>query len=99
MGGDSRGSRVSGLALQLAGRRTRAHAVSRGTTYFPGGLWQGIERGEPEMPAGALRWNPTGRMGRAEKTATAVVRPVRAPASPRGAHLVVDGAFTRGIQL
>jgi 3-oxoacyl-[acyl-carrier protein] reductase len=91
---------VSGLALQLAGRGVRANVVSPGTTYFPDGLWQGIERGDPEFFAAALSSNPTGRMGRPEEVAAAVVF-LAGPASSftTGAHLVVDGAFTRGIQL
>src|SRR3954452_9109164 len=91
---------VSGLALQLAGRGVRANVVSPGTTYFPGGLWQGIERGDPGGFAAALGWNPTGRMGGPEEMAKAVVF-LTSPASgfTTGAHLVVDGAFTRGIQL
>ena len=91
---------VSGLALQLAGRGVRANVVSPGTTYFPDGFWQGIERGDPEAFAAALAANPTGRMGRPEEMATAVVF-LASPASgfTTGAHLVVDGAFARGIQL
>jgi 3-oxoacyl-[acyl-carrier protein] reductase len=91
---------VSGLALQLAGRGVRANVVSPGTTYFPDGLWQGIERGDPEFFAAALSSNPTGRMGSPEEVAAAVVF-LAGPASSftTGAHLVVDGAFTRGIQL
>ena len=93
-------ARISGLALQPAGRGVRANVVSPGTTYFPGGLWQGIERGAPESFAAVLGSNPTGRMGTPEEMATAVVF-LASPASgfTTGAHLVVDGAFTRGIQL
>jgi NAD(P)-dependent dehydrogenase (short-subunit alcohol dehydrogenase family) len=91
---------VSGLALQLAGRGVRANVVSPGTTYFPDGLWQGIERSVPETFAAALAANPTGRMGKPEEMARAVVF-LASPVSTftTGAHLVVDGGFTRGIQL
>jgi 3-oxoacyl-[acyl-carrier protein] reductase len=91
---------VSGLALQLAGRGVRANVVSPGTTYSPAGFWQGIEHGDPEAFAAALAANPTGRMGRPEEMATAVVF-LASPASgfTTGAHLVVDGALSRGIQL
>src|SRR3954470_5540101 len=91
---------ISGLALQLAGRGVRANVVSPGTTYFPGGLWQGIERSDPEFFAAALAANPTSRMGRPEEMATAIVF-LASPVSSftTGAHLIVDGAFTRGIQL
>src|SRR4051794_10481533 len=91
---------VCGLALQLAGRGIRANVVSPGTTYFPDGLWQGIERSDPGTFAAVLAANPTGRMGVPEEMARAVVF-LASPASgfTTGAHLVVDGAFTRGIQL
>ena len=90
---------VSGLALECAGRGVRANVVSPGTTYFPDGLWQGIERGNPEPPPRPWEGTrPAGWAGRREM-ATAVVF-LASPASSftTGAHLVVDGAFTRGIQ-
>ncbi|HSK59728.1 MAG TPA: SDR family NAD(P)-dependent oxidoreductase, partial [Actinomycetospora sp.] len=39
---------VSGLAYQLAGR-VRANTVSPGNVYFPGGVWENIESGDPEL--------------------------------------------------
>ncbi|MGZ4540194.1 MAG: SDR family NAD(P)-dependent oxidoreductase [Blastococcus sp.] len=91
---------ISGLALQLAGRGVRANVVSPGNTYFEGGVWQQIEQGNPELYATALGLNPTGRMGRPEEMARSVVF-LASPVSSftTGAHLVVDGALTRGIQL
>jgi 3-oxoacyl-[acyl-carrier protein] reductase len=90
---------TSGLAYQLAGK-VRANSVSPGNTYFDGGVWQGIERDNPELFATAIGLNPTGRMARPEEIAYGVVM----LASPRasfitGTHLVVDGALTRGVQL
>ncbi|MGY1690881.1 SDR family NAD(P)-dependent oxidoreductase [Geodermatophilus sp. SYSU D01105] len=91
---------VSGLAFQLAGRGVRANVVSPGNTYFEGGFWQAVEKGQPELFADSLALNPTGRMGTPEEMARAVVflsSPVSSFTS--GANLVVDGALTRGIQL
>ena len=90
---------TSGLAYQQAGK-VRANAVSPGNTYFDGGVWHGIEEGNPDLYATALGLNPTGRMGRPEEIAYGVIM----LASPRasfitGTHLVVDGALTRGVQL
>ncbi|OLT11136.1 3-ketoacyl-ACP reductase [Pseudonocardia sp. CNS-139] len=90
---------TSGLAHQLAGK-VRANTVSPGNTYFDGGVWQSMERGNPEFFATALALNPTGRMARPEEIAYGVVM----LASPRasfvtGTHLVIDGALTRGVQL
>ncbi|MDP9390702.1 MAG: SDR family oxidoreductase [Actinomycetota bacterium] len=91
---------ISGLAFQMAGRGVRANVVSPGNTYFAGGFWQGVEEGNPELFADSLALNPTGRMGRPEEMARAVVF-LSSPVSSftTGTNLVVDGALTRGIQL
>nr|WP_204332067.1 SDR family oxidoreductase [Geodermatophilus sabuli] len=91
---------IAGLAFQLAGRGVRANVVSPGNTYFAGGFWQGIERGDPDLFRDSLALNPTGRMGTAEEMAKAVVF-LSSPVSSftTGTNLVVDGALTRGIQL
>jgi NAD(P)-dependent dehydrogenase (short-subunit alcohol dehydrogenase family) len=91
---------ISGLAFQLAGRGVRANVVSPGNTYFEDGFWQGAEKGMPDLFSMALGLNPTGRMGRPEEMARAVVF-LSSPVSSftTGTNLVVDGALTRGIQL
>lgn len=91
---------IAGLALQLAPSGARANCVSPGNTYFPGGVWAGIEGGNPALFSTALGLNPTGRMAAAEEVAYAVTM----LASPRasfitGTNLVVDGSLTRGVQL
>lgn len=91
---------ISGLAFEHAAAGVRANSVSPGNTYFPGGVWAGIETGNPELFGTALGLNPTGRMARAEEVAYAVTM----LASPRasfitGTNVVVDGALTRGVQL
>jgi 3-oxoacyl-[acyl-carrier protein] reductase len=91
---------TQGLAYNLAGKGIRANTVSPGNTYFPGGVWNQIETGDPELFAAALGLNPTGRMGTPQEMANAVAF----IASPRasfitGANLVVDGALTKGVQL
>ena len=90
---------VQGLAHQLAGR-VRANTVSPGNVYFPGGVWENIESGNPELFAHALALNPTGRMATPEEVARAVVF-LASPAATfiSGTNLVVDGALTRGVQL
>src|SRR5918911_1406790 len=45
---------ISGLAFQLAGRGVRANVVSPGNTYFPGGVWNSIESGSPDLYAQSL---------------------------------------------
>lgn len=91
---------VAGLAVEHAAAGVRANVVSPGNTYFPGGVWARTEDGNPDLFGTALGLNPTGRMARPEEIAYAVTM----LASPRasfvtGAHLVVDGALTRGVQL
>jgi NAD(P)-dependent dehydrogenase (short-subunit alcohol dehydrogenase family) len=91
---------IKGLALQSAGRGVRANVVSPGNTYFEGGFWHGAERNMPGLYASQLAQNPTGRMCRPEEIARAVVF-LSSPASgfTTGAHLLVDGALSHGIQL
>jgi len=90
---------AQGLAFQLAGKGIRANTVSPGNTYFPGGVWQMIERDNPKLFADAMALNPTGRMGRPDEMARAVVF-LASPAASfiTGTNLVVDGALTRGVQ-
>jgi len=90
---------VKSLARDLAPRGIRANAVSPGTTYFEGGVWDRIEKEQPDTFAWAMKANPTGRMA----TPLDIARAVAFVASPAagfvtGINLVVDGSFTRRIQ-
>jgi len=91
---------ISGLALQLAEKGIRANVVSPGNTYFEGGVWAGIEGGNPELFGMAVGLNPTGHMGTPAEIAAPVVF-LASPVASRisGTNLVADGALTRGIQL
>jgi NAD(P)-dependent dehydrogenase (short-subunit alcohol dehydrogenase family) len=91
---------INGLALQLAQQGIRANTVSPGNTYFEGGVWAGIESGDPDLYQTAVGLNPTGHMGTPEEVAWPVVF-LASPKARRvsGTNLVVDGALTRGIQL
>jgi 3-oxoacyl-[acyl-carrier protein] reductase len=90
---------TQGLAYHLAGKGIRANSVSPGNTYFEGGVWQQIERGNPELYKMALGLNPTGRMGTPQEMANAAVF-LASPAASfvSGTNLVVDGALTKGVQ-
>ncbi len=90
---------AQGLAFQLAAKNIRANSVSPGNTYFPGGIWERIERENPTLFAESLALNPTGRMGKPEEVARGVVF-LASPAASfiTGTNLVVDGALTRGVQ-
>ncbi|EGO93785.1 SDR family NAD(P)-dependent oxidoreductase [Acidiphilium sp. PM] len=90
---------AKGLSFQLAGKGIRVNALSPGNTYFPGGVWEKIEHGNPDLFRQAMALNPTGRMGKPEEMARAVVF-LASPAASfiTGTNLVVDGALTRGVQ-
>jgi NAD(P)-dependent dehydrogenase (short-subunit alcohol dehydrogenase family) len=90
---------AQGLAFNLAAKNIRANTVSPGNTYFPGGVWENIEKGIPDLFAKAMALNPTGRMGKPEEMARAAVF-LASPAASfiTGTNLVVDGALTRGVQ-
>jgi 3-oxoacyl-[acyl-carrier protein] reductase len=90
---------AKGLSFQLAAKGIRVNALSPGNTYFPGGVWEKIEHGNPDLFNQAMALNPTGRMGRPEEMARAVVF-LASPAASfiTGTNLVVDGALTRGVQ-
>jgi 3-oxoacyl-[acyl-carrier protein] reductase len=91
---------VKGLAYQLAGRGVRANVVSPGNTYFAGGFWQQAEQNMPDLYASQVALNPTGRMAAPQEIARAVVF-LSSPASSftTGAHLLVDGALSHGVQV
>src|ERR1700758_2473242 len=85
------------LSFQLAPKNIRVNTLSPGNTYFPGGVWEKIEHGNPDLYKQALALNPTGRMGKPEEIACGVVF-LASPAASfiTGTNLVVDGALTRG---
>jgi NAD(P)-dependent dehydrogenase (short-subunit alcohol dehydrogenase family) len=87
---------AKGLSFQLAAKNIRVNTPSPGNTYFPGGVWEKIEHGNPDLYKQALALNPTGRMGKPEEIARGVVF-LASPAASfiTGTNLVVDGALTR----
>lgn len=91
---------TQGLAHQLAGKQIRANTVSPGNTYFPGGVWNQIEQGNPAFYSQALAMNPMGRMATPQEIANAAVFLCSPAASfVTGTNLVVDGGLTKGVQL
>jgi NAD(P)-dependent dehydrogenase (short-subunit alcohol dehydrogenase family) len=91
---------MKGLAYQVVGRGVRANVVSPGNTYFENGFWHQAQQGMPDMYAEQMALNPTGRMGTPQEMARAVVF-LSSPVSSftTGAHLLVDGMLSRGVQV
>jgi 3-oxoacyl-[acyl-carrier protein] reductase len=89
---------AKGLANQLAPKGIRVNAVSPGNTYFEGGIWNTIEKGNPDFFKMAMGLNPTGRMGTADEVARGVVF-LASPIASRisGSNLIIDGALTKAV--
>jgi 3-oxoacyl-[acyl-carrier protein] reductase len=87
------------LSAQLAPRGVRVNAVSPGSIYFEGGVWDRRRQHEPERYERMLKLNPLGRFGKPEEVANAVLF-LASPAASfiTGTNLVVDGGSTTRIQ-
>ncbi len=90
---------VKALARNLAAKNIRANVVSPGNVYFKGGVWNTVEKTNPDLFEVMVSRNPMGRMGTPGEVANAVVF----LASPRasfitGTNLIVDGALTQRVQ-
>jgi len=50
------------LSFPQAAKIIRANTVSPGNTYFPSGVLENIDQGNPDRPKLAMDLNPIGRM-------------------------------------
>ena len=88
------------LAQAVAGQGIRVNIVSPGPVYFEGGAWPYIENAMPEVYKGTLAQQPMGRMGTPEEIASCIAF-LASPAASwvTGINMVVDGGFTKRVQL
>lgn len=86
---------AKGLSRQLVAQNIRVNCVCPGNTYFEGGIWNQIEKGNPDLFASTTKVNPTGKFGTPREVAAGVVF-LSSPLASRisGANLVIDGALT-----
>ncbi|MBC2669796.1 SDR family NAD(P)-dependent oxidoreductase [Novosphingobium piscinae] len=83
------------LALAHGKDGIRVNVVSPGPIEFEGGNWDMIKGTMEKFYLAQLRQQPSGRLGRPEEVARAIVFLASEAASwCNGSHLVVDGGFT-----
>ena len=89
---------AKGLARQHAKRSIRANVVSPGMVYFEGGVWNTVEKGNPEFFKQAVARNPTGRCATPQDIANAAVF-LASPVSSytTGINMLVDGTISRRV--
>lgn len=90
---------ASGLGHALARKGIRVNTVSPGPIDFPGGAWEKVHEGRPELYESIRARIPVGRLGRPEEVARAVTF-LASPAASfcNAVNLVVDGGFVSRVQ-
>ena len=88
------------LSQALAADGIRVNCVSPGPVFIEGGAWDFIKNNMADIYNSTLANQPSGRMGSADEVANAVVF-LASPAASwvTGVNLVVDGGFTKRVQL
>jgi NAD(P)-dependent dehydrogenase (short-subunit alcohol dehydrogenase family) len=89
----------SQLSQALAAQGIRVNTVSPGPIEYPGGNWEMIKGAMPGFYEGTKSAMPMGRLGMPDEVAKALVF-LASPAASyiTGAHLIIDGGFTKRVQ-
>src|SRR5271166_1960605 len=85
------------LARELAPKNIRVNSIAPGSIIYPGGVWEQIFKENPDFERDFISHDfPSGRLGRPEEVAYAVVMIASPKASwINGASIPVDGAQGR----
>lgn len=88
------------LSQAVGADNIRVNVVSPGPIQFLGGAWDNIGKAMPEMYKSHLAIQPNGRFGTPEEVAK-VVTFLASPAASwvTGVNLIVDGGYTKRVQL
>jgi 3-oxoacyl-[acyl-carrier protein] reductase len=88
---------TKGLARELAPKGVRVNTIAPGSIIYPGGTWEGLFKANPAFEKDFISHEfPTGRLGRPEEVAYAVVMLASPHASwITGTCIPVDGAQGR----
>ena len=91
---------AQGLAQALAGSGIRVNCVSPGPIMVEGGSWDMIKNHMPDLYDSTVAGQPSGRLGSPEEVANAVAF-LASPAATwiTGVNLIVDGGYTKRVQL
>ena len=90
-------SHSKSMAMELAPKGIRVNCVAPGSIDFPDGFWDNVHKSTPAFYDGVVSTIPSGRMGKPEEIAQAVVFLASAKASwISGVTLPVDGVQHKG---